>query len=58
MALTGPTNLLLVTFLIPVSAVFLGVVVLNESFGWSAVAGMIFIFAGLAVTDGRLFRPR
>ncbi len=58
LALTGPTNLLLVTFLIPVNAVFLGVVVLNESFGWSAIAGMIFIFAGLVVTDGRLFKRR
>ncbi len=58
LALTGPTNLLLVTFLIPVSAVFLGVVVLGENLGWNAIAGMIFIFAGLAVTDGRLFRLR
>ncbi|MCK5785266.1 MAG: DMT family transporter [Candidatus Sabulitectum sp.] len=58
LALTGPTNLLLVTFLIPINAVFLGVVVLKESLGWSGVAGMIFIFAGLAVTDGRLFKRR
>ncbi len=58
LALTGPTNLPLVTFLIPVNAVFLGVVVLGESLEWSAIAGMIFILAALAVTDGRLFRRR
>lgn len=58
LALTGPTNLLMVTFLIPVNAVFLGVIVLKESLGWSAIAGMILIFAGLIVTDGRLFKRR
>ncbi len=55
---TGPTNLLLVTFLIPVSAIILGVVVLKESLSWNAMAGMGMIFAGLAVMDGRLFRKR
>lgn len=58
LAITGPTNLLLVTFLIPVVAVFLGVVVLGESLGLNVIIGMIFIFAALAVTDGRLFRRR
>jgi len=56
LAITGPTNLLLVTFLIPVNAVFLGVVVLGETLEPSAIAGMVFIFAALVVTDGRLFR--
>jgi len=56
LAITGPTNLLLVTFLIPVNAVFLGVVVLGETLEPSAIAGMVFIFAALAVTDGRLFK--
>jgi len=58
LALTSPTNLLLVTFLIPVNAIFLGVVVLHESLEWNALVGMVFIFAGLAVTDGRLFRKK
>ncbi len=58
LAITGPTNLLLVTFLIPVNAIFLGVVVLGETLEPSAIAGMVFIFAALVVTDGRLFRKR
>jgi drug/metabolite transporter (DMT)-like permease len=58
LALTSPTNLLLVTFLIPVNAIVLGVVVLHESLEWNALVGMAFIFTGLAVTDGRLFRKK
>lgn len=58
LAITGPTNLLLVTFIIPVVAVFLGVVILGESLGLNVIIGMIFIFASLAVTDGRLFKRR
>lgn len=58
LALTGPTNLLLVTFLIPVSAIFLGVFVLGESLEWSSIAGMIFISSALIVTDGRIFRRK
>jgi drug/metabolite transporter (DMT)-like permease len=54
LARAGATNLLLVTFLIPVSALLLGVVFLGERPGWTAFAGMIFIFAGLAAVDGRL----
>jgi len=55
---TGPTNLLLVTFLIPVSAVFLGVLILRETLSWNAWAGMSLIFVGLTVMDGRLFRKK
>ncbi len=58
LSLTGPTNLLLVTFLIPIVAVFLGVVVLGESLGLNVIIGMIFIFAALVVTDGRVFKNR
>ncbi len=61
LAVAGATNLLLVTFLIPVSALFLGVAVLGERPDWSAFAGLTLIFAGLAAVDGRLFsvvRPR
>ena len=54
LASAGATNLLLVTFLIPVSAIGLGVVVLGEQIGWSAFVGMILIFAGLVVIDGRV----
>ncbi len=58
LASAGATNLLLVTFLIPVSALFLGVMVLGERPDASALAGLALIFAGLAAVDGRLFRSR
>ncbi len=54
LASAGATNLLLVTFLIPVSALLLGVLVLGERPQWTAFAGMALIFAGLAAVDGRL----
>lgn len=56
----GPTNLSLVTFLIPVSALMLGILILGEVLALRHFAGMALIFAGLAVIDGRLFvrRPR
>ncbi|MBU1695548.1 MAG: DMT family transporter [Proteobacteria bacterium] len=52
----GATNILLVTFLIPVSAIFLGMVVLGENPGWNAFAGMGLIFIGLIFIDGRLLK--
>jgi len=48
--------ILLVTFLIPVSAIFLGVVVLGERPGWNAFGGMALIFMGLMAIDGRLVK--
>jgi drug/metabolite transporter (DMT)-like permease len=56
LAAAGATNLLLVTFLIPVSALLLGALVLGERPEASAVAGLALIFAGLAAVDGRPFR--
>jgi drug/metabolite transporter (DMT)-like permease len=56
LATAGPTNLLLVTFLIPVSAILLGVVVLGERLAWNAFAGMGLIFIGLIAIDGRLLK--
>jgi len=58
LASAGPTNLLLVTFLIPVSALFLGMVVLGERPEPTAFAGLALIFAGLVAVDGRLLRSR
>ena len=58
LASAGATNLLLVTFLIPVSALFLGVAMLGERPGASAFAGLALILAGLAAVDGRLLRLR
>jgi hypothetical protein len=48
--------ILLVTFLIPVSATFLGVMVLGERPGWNAFGGMALIFMGLMAIDGRLVK--
>jgi drug/metabolite transporter (DMT)-like permease len=52
----GATNLLLVTFLIPVSAILLGAAVLNKRLSWTHGLGMLLIGAGLAAIDGRLLR--
>ncbi len=54
LATAGATNLLLVTFLIPVSAILLGVVFLGESLAAPQILGMAMISASLAAIDGRL----
>ncbi|PWC52864.1 DMT family transporter [Azospirillum sp. TSO22-1] len=53
MARAGATNAMLVTLLIPVSALLLGAVVLGEAVEPRQVAGMALIGLGLAVIDGR-----
>ena len=54
LATSGPTNLLLVTFIIPVIAILLGVMVLGEKLGWNVFGGMTLIFLGLIAIDGRM----
>ncbi len=56
LAVAGATNLLLVTFLIPVSAILLGAAVLGETLLARHFVGMALIGAGLAFIDGRLPR--
>jgi drug/metabolite transporter (DMT)-like permease len=56
MASAGPTNLSLVTLLIPPSALLLGWGVLGEPVAVRAVVGMVVIGLGLVVIDGRVFR--
>lgn len=56
LAAAGATNLLLVTFLLPVSALLLGVTFLNETVTLRGIAGMFVISCGLAAIDGRLWR--
>jgi drug/metabolite transporter (DMT)-like permease len=53
-ATAGPSNVMLVTLLIPVSATALGVLVLGERLAAHQSAGALIIAAGLAVIDGRL----
>ncbi len=55
LATSGATNLLLVTFLIPVSAILLGAFFLEEQLGLKDFTGMGLICIGLAAIDGRLF---
>ncbi|WP_413990592.1 DMT family transporter [Labrys okinawensis] len=52
----GATNLALVTFLIPVSAIVLGVLVLGERLQVKHFVGMAVIGLALAAIDGRLLR--
>ena len=47
---------MLVTFLIPVSALAMGAVFLHEPITWAALGGMGLIAAGLAAIDGRVVR--
>jgi drug/metabolite transporter (DMT)-like permease len=57
----GATNMSLNTFITPISAILLGVLVLHERFEATQVLGVLVIFAGLVLMDGRLvghFRPR
>ena len=53
LASAGATNLLLVTFLIPVTAVVLGVLVLGEALLPRHLVGMMLIGCGLTAIDGR-----
>ncbi|MDR5652306.1 DMT family transporter [Ruixingdingia sedimenti] len=54
----GPVNLQLVTFMIPVTALLLGVLVLGEVLVARQIAGMALIALGLVLIDGRLLRRR
>ena len=54
----GATNISLNTFITPISAILLGVLVLHERFEAAHVAGILVIFVGLVFMDGRLVRRR
>ncbi len=56
---SGATNMLLVTLLVPVSAIGLGFVFLNEALECIHFVGMALIALSLTAIDGRLWlRPR
>lgn len=58
LATAGATNLMLVTFLIPVTAITAGIVLLGEELYLRHIIGLLCIALGLAAIDGRLFRRR
>lgn len=58
LATAGATNLLLVTLLVPASAILLGVLFLNETLSVTQFAGLGLIALGLSAIDGRLWPRR
>ncbi|MBB34228.1 MAG: EamA family transporter [Hirschia sp.] len=54
----GATNFSIVTFIAPISAIALGFLFLNETIKLVHVLGMIGIFIGLALIDGRILNRR
>ena len=58
LAKAGATNLMLVTLLVPVSALALGILILGEQLSSHAIIGMVLIFIGLACVDGRVLKRR
>jgi drug/metabolite transporter (DMT)-like permease len=55
LASAGAVNVMLVTFLIPISAIILGALILGERLHANHFVGMALIGAGLACIDGRVF---
>jgi len=55
LASAGATNAILVTLLIPVTAILLGALILDERLLWVHFLGMAVIGLGLSVIDGRLW---
>jgi drug/metabolite transporter (DMT)-like permease len=56
LAAAGAVNLMLVTFLVPVTAILLGALFLHEHLGANHFLGMACIGLGLAAIDGRILR--
>jgi drug/metabolite transporter (DMT)-like permease len=58
LAVSGPTNVMLTTLLIPITGIGLGVSVLGETLATRHIVGALVIGLGLLVIDGRMFsRP-
>ena len=55
LARAGPTNLLLVTLLVPIGAAATGALFLGEALTPATLGGMALILLGLAAVDGRVF---
>jgi drug/metabolite transporter (DMT)-like permease len=52
----GATNMSLNTYITPISAIILGVLILHERFEFIHVIGILVIFFGLIFIDGRLVK--
>ncbi len=52
----GSTNVMLVTLLIPVTAILLGVLVLGEKISLREIVGAVVIGSALLIIDGRVFQ--
>ncbi len=52
----GASNTSMVTFLIPITALFLGIFILGETMELTSWAGLIIIFFGLAIAQGRFLK--
>jgi drug/metabolite transporter (DMT)-like permease len=50
----GATSTSLVTYLVPVAAVALGALVLDEPLTWNLFAGAAIVILGIAISEGRL----
>lgn len=55
-ARSGPANVLLVTMMIPVSAIALGVAFLGETLEFREILGSLIIIVALLIIDGRVLR--
>ena len=53
---SGATNVMLVTLLIPVTAILLGVLVLGEQISLREIVGALVIGSALLVIDGRVLK--
>lgn len=53
---SGATNVMLVTLLIPATAILLGVLVLGETISWREIAGAVVIGSALLLIDGRALK--
>lgn len=53
LTVSGPTSVMLVTLLIPISGIAFGILILGETLLWRHIAGALVIGAGLLVIDGR-----
>jgi drug/metabolite transporter (DMT)-like permease len=58
LATAGATNLLLVTLLMPIGALWLGITLLHEHLHAAEVGGMVLIGLGLLAIDGRVLALR